>query len=606
MCDGECGLSCVNPVCALIPASTCHSLSEIDNGYIRTAGELRFGSNAEYACNKGYVLIGSSQRRCQGNREWSGAQPTCRLQIKCGPPPEIPYAVHDGSSFSGEYDLEAEGLALAKCLLNRKNIAQWFGPDLKCKARSCPDPGKPENGMRDGDVFEYPHTVVYHCQPGFLLLGPSTRKCESNGEWSDDAPICQATECPRPPEPLHGRVLGTSLTYQSTVTYSCKEGYRLVGQVQRICLAEGVWAGMEPRCEVNCHEWPPRVPHAQVLFSKSSHGAIAKYECNAGYYPNKEQQTIKCLLVSGQGKEGRLNAYQVSVIPSFVDRYLLTSTWCHHPSRTFGTLVGGQILLEGQMGAYEFAKYIQKVEEGRSIAFVCNKGNYLIGPPKASCVNGSWMPKVKPKCVSQTHPMIEGRIMWDRRKREIQGFDADPNCPPIQSNSEKIVVVNKDTDITIICREGFEFPSEYMDGRSVCVNGSWVPTPPECVPKSCRIPVRLHVFFLKRRTSQILQSGDVIEDGTSATMICLRGFQLQDECLVPALSVGTIYPQSRTLADGQQALLVCSAKNITLTCSRGVITPTPSCVGNATTFCAAPRDTTPALIYSIQNVAVAP
>ncbi|KIH58706.1 sushi domain protein [Ancylostoma duodenale] len=265
------------------------------------------------------------------------------------------------------------------------------------------------------------------------------------------------------------------------------------------------------------------------------------------------------------------------------------------------------------MGAYEFAKYIQKVEEGRSIVFQCSKGNYLIGPPKASCVNGNWMPKVRPKCVSQTHPMIEGRIMWDRRKR----VDLNQSCPPIQSTPEKIVVVNKDMDITVICREGFEFPSEYMDGRSVCVNGTWAPTPPECVPKSCRIPVRLHVFFLKRRTSQILQSGDVIEDGTSATMICLRGFHLQgngvlecrrgiitspiDECLVPALTAGTIYPQTRTLADGQQALLVCSSKNVTLSCSRGVITPTPSCVGNATTFCAAPRDTTPALIYSIHN-----
>ncbi|CAI5454492.1 unnamed protein product [Caenorhabditis angaria] len=729
----------------------CHPLPTIENGFIRTAGDLRFGSNAEYGCDRGYILIGASQRRCQANKEWSSSPPICRLQLKCGPPPEIPYAFHDPDPYTTSYEIDAEmtyncmpgyhklntkGLSISKCLLNRQNVAQWFGPELKCKARSCPDPGEIENGVREGEIYEYPHYVRYSCNPGFLLVGSTSRQCSSNGEWTSEPAVCKATECARPTSPLHGKVVGSSLTYQSIVSYSCDHGFRLVGQVQRICLAEGIWGGNEPRCEeircpllpplpngyiegsetsygavsvfrcletmthegaskakcmedgqwsapmpkclascrvpqiqngrirdksegqliassskvtvecnkqheanidehlicqnstwshvpvcspLSCHNWPPRVAHARILFSKSSHGSLAKYECQNGYHPDQNNRIIKCLY-----GEWTRDGPPLKCLPS----------WCEHPSRTYGTFPGGQMLLEGILGAYEFQSYINKVEEGRTINFQCSKGNYLIGAPKATCVNGQWMPKISPKCVSQTHPPHEGTL-WDRKKREVLEGEAEisryrrnaenqigrkllGNCGSIVPKAERIVTQHAENAITVICRDGFEFSSEQIDGKSTCFNGKWLPDIAECIPKSCRVPVRLHVFFLKSGTSQILQSNDIVEDGTIAQMACLRGFNLAgngnlecyrgnmkeplghcvpQECVLSELVVGKYNTTAESIKNGESVTLMCTGANITISCSKGSLSPNPSCYENESRFCVAPQDTTPALIY---------
>jgi len=61
----------------------CHKLDEVVNGNYRVVpADGGFGSIVHYSCDPGYMLIGQSQRRCQGDRNWSGFAPTCETDRK--------------------------------------------------------------------------------------------------------------------------------------------------------------------------------------------------------------------------------------------------------------------------------------------------------------------------------------------------------------------------------------------------------------------------------------------------------------------------------------------------------------------------------------------
>jgi len=55
----------------------CQALTNQLNGVVTTADGTTYLKEAEYTCNTGYLLVGSSKRVCQANGEWSGLLPTC-------------------------------------------------------------------------------------------------------------------------------------------------------------------------------------------------------------------------------------------------------------------------------------------------------------------------------------------------------------------------------------------------------------------------------------------------------------------------------------------------------------------------------------------------
>ncbi|KAK8756462.1 hypothetical protein V5799_000832 [Amblyomma americanum] len=136
------------------PPAVCPSPGSIANGAVDVpAGALVVNTKVQYRCNQGYTLVGNSERTCQSDGTWSGAEPMCQ---GASPPASC---TRPGSIANGAVDVPAGAL-----VVNTK--------------------------------------VQYRCNQGYTLVGNSERTCQSDGTWSGAEPMCQATAPPpQPPAP---------------------------------------------------------------------------------------------------------------------------------------------------------------------------------------------------------------------------------------------------------------------------------------------------------------------------------------------------------------------------------------------------------------------
>ncbi|KFO76193.1 Fibulin-7, partial [Cuculus canorus] len=89
----------------------------------------------------------------------------------------------------------AEGLRVMKSRLSNLH-ASLAKAVPEPPAASCPALQAPEDGKKYGSKYLVDHEVHFACNPGFQLLGSSTRMCQANGSWTGQEPRCaEISEC---------------------------------------------------------------------------------------------------------------------------------------------------------------------------------------------------------------------------------------------------------------------------------------------------------------------------------------------------------------------------------------------------------------------------
>ena len=170
-------------------------VNNLKNGIIidNTLSDRTFGAVILYQCDPGYIATdGPYQRTCQITGSWT----------------ERPY----------------------------------------CNEADCTSVTPPQNGIflvaNDGS------TVSFTCSNGYTLTGSQTIQC--NGiNWSNGFPTCDIVNCGDPGIPSNGQKMGNTFTYASTVLFSCNRGCNLVGPTSIVCLSSGVWSDILPVCNCN-------------------------------------------------------------------------------------------------------------------------------------------------------------------------------------------------------------------------------------------------------------------------------------------------------------------------------------------------------------------
>ncbi|XP_069487009.1 sushi, von Willebrand factor type A, EGF and pentraxin domain-containing protein 1 isoform X2 [Ambystoma mexicanum] len=259
-----------------------------------------YGSKVQYSCLEGYVMSAeASSKTCQQDGQWSPESIVCSTR-KCPPPAntenifvaDADVSVNETATISCADGYLLSGGNTSTC----QPDGTWHPPiyDARCTPVSCGEPAHPENGLVIGTRYLYKDTILYQCSTGYELLGKAEQICQSNMLWSGTQPECQRLFCGTPDMVEHGSVNEKGTMLGDEVLYSCNQGFALHGPSRRICHVNKQWIPSAPVCvSVTCDPHP-FVENALSIATGNEYGSSVMFVCNFGYHL-VGSQNITCL-----------------------------------------------------------------------------------------------------------------------------------------------------------------------------------------------------------------------------------------------------------------------------------------------------------------------
>ncbi|CAC5388749.1 CSMD [Mytilus coruscus] len=212
-------------------------------------------TSVNLSCTLGYT--GTSVRSfCQADNTWSLKAPDCS-PVSCR---SINLDAHVKSStkmpkYNDNVTLSCKegyvGVSLSiKCYAN----GSWPSDRPHCRPITCSILKVDDKVLKSKNISKYNDNVTLSCKEGYN--GASmTLKCNSNGVWPSQRPICTAVPCP----PLNNTqhvdppINKSGYHYGDNINFQCVEGYNLSGPPFITCHSRrnhsiGQWSDQQPLC----------------------------------------------------------------------------------------------------------------------------------------------------------------------------------------------------------------------------------------------------------------------------------------------------------------------------------------------------------------------